>query len=177
MRYGAGKEIEMTERLSHAELFAMFDYDPATGALTWRHRDDVPPEWNTRHAGKPALACVTDRGYLHGRIHRQPYRAHRVIMCLLLGYWPEQVDHLNGNRSDNRIVNLRPVTAYEQARNKKRPRSNTSGYHGLRERKGRWQAYASSRYLGTFPTVEEALAARAEVQRSEGYHANHGRIV
>jgi len=96
--------------------------------------------------------------------------------------WPsKQIDHINGNRTDNSLQNLRLVSNSDNHKNQKMPSTNTSGIVGVRvdKRTGAWVSDifdAGKRiYVGTFSTKEEAVAARKEAERRLGYHANHGR--
>lgn len=103
----------MSDDISVLVLRQLLDYDPETGALTWRPRPDYAfkngnaSTWNKRFAGKPALAAQKDDGYLCGAIHYRNYPAHRVCWAIHYGAWPERfIRHRNGIRSDNRIANL-----------------------------------------------------------------------
>lgn len=151
----------------------LYNSHPETGAFIWKPRGEK--SFDTRFAGKPALMYPNEKGYLTGRIDKRLVRAHRVAACYMLGHWPEQVDHINGQRADNRWSNLRPVGPYEQARNKKLRRDNTSGHVGLIFRSNRWMVFISNRYLGCFKTKEEAFNARRDAEAAEGFHENHGR--
>jgi len=161
-------------------------YEAETGKLFWLQRpriffksDREWRRWNTRYAGKEAFSPNT-QGYLDGMIFRTMYRAHHVAWALHYGEWPElQIDHINGDRADNRIVNLREVTRSENCRNTRLRSNNTSGVMGVSRHGKRWRAYihADGRivHLGVFATVEEAKAARKAAEAEHGYHANHGR--
>lgn len=141
-------------------------------------------KWNAARAGREAFTALTMNGYLHGRIWGRGYLAHRVIWALATGEWPtDQIDHINGNRSDNRLCNLRSVSHAENAMNVRRPASNTSGHIGICKptRTGRWVAYItiekSRRHLGSFDSMEAALSARQSAERQYGFHENHGNTV
>lgn len=171
-------------------LREILDYNPETGALTWRTRGtewfakgrDVDA-WNARYAGKPAFAVLDSRGYLNGKIFSKRYFAHRVIWALVHGVWPEQVDHIDGFRSNNRIANLRDVSNTENGQNRKLPASNTSGVIGVvwHKEKLRWQAQigVDGRMIciGRFVSFDDAVAARKAAELAHGYHENHGREV
>jgi hypothetical protein len=165
------------------ELHKLLSYSPDTGALTWRARRDVKASWNTRYAGKPALACIHEDGYRKGRIHRVLFRAHRVAWALHHGSWPElDIDHINGDRSDNRITNLRQVTRSENQRNMRLPSDNKSGVVGVywSTARKKWvaeirNAQGRKRHLGVFEDLEDAATARRAAELDEGYHQNHGR--
>jgi hypothetical protein len=166
-----------------AELRKMLAYDPDTGDLTWLARRDVKSSWNTRYAGTPALACVHEDGYRKGRIHRRIVRAHRVAWAMHHGRWPElDLDHINGDRSDNRIANLREVTRAENQRNVRRPSNNKSGVIGVywSTCRSKWvaeirDAQGKKKHIGVFDDLSEASSARRDAERAEGYHENHGR--
>lgn len=91
---------------------------------------------------------------------------HRVIWFLYYGVWPKsEIDHINGDRGDNRITNLRLATRSENGQNRKMPANNSSGHKGVtwvRSRK-MWQAAINTghkpKFLGRFATREEAAAA------------------
>lgn len=171
---------------SQRALRELLDYDPETGSLTWRERGGhwfdtwaSRDSWNAKHAGKEAFGIVA-RGYRCGRLLGHPVKAHRVIWKWMTGEDPEVVDHINGQRSDNRWANLRSVSLTENARNCSRPRNNRSGRVGIAGRAdGTWRAYIGTgkrqQMLGTFRTFEEAAAARARAERDLEYHSNHGR--
>ena len=146
------------------------DYDPMTGLLFWRRRDDVLPRVNKRLAGKPAGCRDGQYGYLSVRLHDRLYQAHRLIWLHVTGEWPTDVlDHIDGNPSNNVWSNLRPATRAENNRNRKSIREGfLKGV--LRDPKsGRWQAMVmlgrKNHYLGTFSTQEEAHAAYEEAAK------------
>lgn len=174
-------------------LRQLLDYDPETGALTWKPRpahffsgskfsaEHASANWNSRWAGKPAFTANTGGGYLHGSVLGSSYRAHRVIWALTHGEWPEcDIDHINHNRSDNRLVNLRAVDRAENLRNSSKRSDNTSGVNGVyrNKRLGKWQAYIRAEgkmlYLGVFEHLSDAVLARKKADAEFGFHRNHG---
>lgn len=167
-------------------LRQLLDYDASTGVLRWKHRDRSffgsereYKRWNVRYAGSRAFTPNTN-GYLDGYVLRVMHRAHIVAWAIHYGEIPTiYIDHINGNRTDNRIANLRQVSAQENARNSKQKSSNTSGFTGVCPHKGKWRATIMNDrkqlYLGIFRNIEDAAAARKEAERRLGYHQNHGR--
>lgn len=169
-------------------------YEPETGKLFWLPRG---PEWfepgrwtavqqaarfNTRHAGREAFTAVDGKGYLCGMVLNHLCRAHRVIIAISFGEWPAaDVDHINGDRKDNRLKNLRAVPHAGNMKNAARRYDNTSGCVGVSWHKARkkWRAYiaapAGVTHLGYFDDLVEAADARAVAEAGLGYHANHGR--
>lgn len=162
-------------------------YEPATGALTWRHRPSALFKrekdamlWNAKNAGKQAFTCVHPHGYRSGAIFGKGYTAHRVIMAMLNNVWPAEVDHINGNRLDNRASNLRVVTRSENGKNQRRHSTNKSGKSGVSwcNRQMAWVARITvdgrREHLGYFASLTAAARARSEAEARYGFHQNHG---
>lgn len=186
----------MSEVVSPEMLRRLLRYEPETGKLYWLRRCEdlfdategravqhLAKWWNSRFAGQEALTARSHYEGGHGKIFGKLYYASRVAWTLAHGSWPDgDIDHINGDRNDNRIVNLRVVTHAQNMGNKKLYRTNTSGVPGVTWHRGkqRWQAFIRSgvnrRHLGSFANVEDAIAARRDAQRADtGFHSNHGR--
>ena len=164
------------------DLRNLLDYDPETGLLRWKPRPENKTGWDKHTAGKQAFTARNSSGYNIGAIYGSPYVAHRVIWVIVHGHWPSgQVDHINGVRDDNRIENLRDVSAAENHRNKAKSKNNTSGCVGViwDASKCRWKARITVDYrttnLGNFKDKADAMSARAAAERRFGFHKNHGR--
>lgn len=175
--------MEMTPEVARELL----EYDPTTGLVTWKPRsrpwfkDDLSWKmWNTRYAGKSAGHSSVS-GYVIVTIFYHRYRAHRLIWLMTTGEWPDQVDHLNHDRSDNRWSNLRDVNNQENGRNQSHSRANTSGVTGISWKKHgqKWQARihldGRSKFLGNFVNKEDAIAARRAAEICSGYNPLHGK--
>jgi hypothetical protein len=156
------------------------------GRLVWRPRDRewFSDErsfrtWNSRFAGREAFTAKHSAGYRVGCIDGRTYFAHRVIWVMHCGPADGEIDHINGNRADNRLENLRLVTREENRRNVKRQANNKSGATGIRQQGNSWEALiqvgGKQTYLGRFPTFAEALQARKNAEADMNFHANHGR--
>lgn len=168
------------------ELRQLLDYDPETGVLTWRERprelfseDRVWRRWNTRYSGTVA-GSVLPVGYRYVQTSAGPMPAHRIIWAMIYDEWPEQTDHINGDRTDNRLANLRSVCRTENQRNLTRRKDNTSGVTGVyRYKSGGFLALIGTpphqERLGIFDSIEAAAHARKQAEARLGYHANHGR--
>lgn len=171
----------MQQLPSQEILQELLDYDPETGILLWRFRPNEPGSWNIKYAGKQALNSKNKKGYLYGSLCGLTVRTHRVIWKLLYGSEPENIDHENGIRHDNRKCNLRNGSVEMNQKNTKHRSDNSTGYMGIRLRSdtGKYQAYINHKRqqvtLGCFDTIEEALAARKQGKLDYGYHKNHGR--
>lgn len=166
-----------------------FDYDAESGSLKWRCRprshfvsDRAHANFNARFAGKEAGHAYRSTGYRivclgpHGYVG-----VHRIAVAMMTRQWPEFVDHINGNRLDNRAINLRACTKEENCRNRKRNVGNRSGFKGVSKAPGvrRWQARIQvnkkSINLGMFDTPELAHAAYvAAALQHHGAFANAG---
>jgi hypothetical protein len=154
-------------------------YDPKTGKLFWRTRDEkyftgarFAKMWNTKFAGKEAFTSIGGRGYLHGAIFRKTFTAHRVAFALHAGKWPSDlIDHINGDRTDNRASNLRTASNLQNSQNRTcvHP-SNTSGTRGVTwdSRRKRWFAKITVAEkqiaLGRYARIEDAVRARVEAE-------------
>lgn len=161
----------------------VLDYNPGTGLFRHRHI----PEWafqtpgaakarNTRFAGQPA-SYVGRNGYFYISVRQHRLLAHRLAWVCFYGVWPRgDLDHINGNPTDNRIANLRDVSRSENLRNQKRRADNTSGATGVYfdKRRNGWYAKAANRGTGCFATKEEAILARQRLSEEMGFTDRHG---
>lgn len=158
------------------------------GILVWLPREPAGSSigaanirrWNARYAGLPVRLEPHIKGYLRLRLKRRWIFAHRLIWALHYGHWPTGIlDHINGDKTDNLIGNLREVTPLENARNRPLHKRNTTGVSGVSDRPYGYAALIGNGgkplHLGTFQTFEEAVAARRKAERQLGYHPNHGR--
>lgn len=173
---------------SKDELAVILAYDPITGLFTWKERaaslfanPKKAGSWNVQFAGKPAFTTKNGNGYLCGYINYQKLYAHRVAWKMVHGNEVDQIDHINGDRSDNRICNLEAATNASNCRNATIRTDNTSGVTGVGwdHLVSKWHARITVNgaivNLGRFNTFNEAVIARKAAERVYSYHPNHGR--
>jgi len=157
--------------LSVERLKELLDYEPATGRLLWKvkrnsFRGRVKP-------GEPA-GCIGTHGYRLIRLEGTLRHAHQWVWYWHTGEWPDKqtdIDHINGNRDDNRFENLRIARRAENMWNGKMRVDNSSGYPGVVQPKGRtkWDARikvdGEFYFLGAFYSYKEAVAARKAAEK------------
>ena len=122
-------------------------------------------------------------GYLYCWVDGKRKRHHIHVWEEANGPVPRgrEIDHINGDRTDNRLENLRLVTRQDNMKNAKVYDTNTSGVPGVswRKDKQRWRAYVVDDYkqinLGQFEDWFEAVCARKSANNRYGFHENHGR--
>lgn len=164
---------------SQNELQQLLDYDWETGVLVWRYREGNH-SFNNRDAGTWAFCTPTRNGYLCGRMGQRTYYAHRIAWKWFYGTDPKFIDHINHDRQDNRITNLRSVSKTDNCRNTSLSSRNKSGVVGVLwiKTRNKWRAEikfsGKSRFLGYFTTIEEATKARRAAEQIYGFHENHG---
>jgi len=134
-----------------------------------------------KDTGKEAGTCH-NQGYRTVTLHGKKFLTHRIIFAMHYGYLPPQTDHIDGDRSNNLISNLRPATNSINSRNSKQPK-NSTGVMGVSFHKAsnKWMARiytdAGAKYLGVYSDYTEAVRVRKEAETLNNYHANHGRAV
>ena len=101
------------------------------------------------------------QGYVRININRSQHQAHRIAYLLTYNEWPEVVDHINNDRSDNRIKNLRAATRKNNAANRKPRRGARSKYKGVgwRPDRKKWIAECCKKRIGSFDTEKDAAKA------------------
>jgi hypothetical protein len=144
--------------LTVEELKQLLDYDQNTGVFTWK----------VRRSGTAVIGSIAGHlkksGYIYISINYKQYTAHRLAFLYVNGVWPtNDIDHINGIKIDNRIVNLRDVTSRENQSNFHTHRNGKlvgASYHKLFKK---WLATIEINgeriYLGNFPTEEAAHQA------------------
>ena len=147
-------------------LRSVLHYDPATGIFTWKV--GTSPRVKVGNLA----GCPDGDGYLQITVLSRIYRAHRLACLYTYGEWPTgQIDHINRNRSDNRICNLREVSNKQNGQNASKRSDNTSGHPGVcwNKRASKWLARIMHNRkninLGYFENLEDAVAARKAAEK------------
>jgi hypothetical protein len=157
-------------------MFSDLRYDPETGLFWWLKRPiRRPVEVMARPVGS-----IDPRGYRRLQYRGRRYLAHRLAWFIAYGEWPAQIDHITGDKDDNRLSNLRVANAAQNKANSRRPATNTTGYKGVvfHKRQKRWAASIKrgrQRHLGMFDTPEAAHAAYCAAAKAiDGEFFNSG---
>lgn len=145
------------KELTQERLKELLSYDPDTGVFTW-----LKPS-STRLKQGDIAGTPHNKGYLVIRVNYQRYLAHRLAWFYMYGVWPSKfMDHINTDRSDNRISNLREATNAQNMQNGVLKKSNTSGFRGVswHTKSNKWKAgiviNGKACHLGLFSSKEEA---------------------
>lgn len=156
------------------------NYDPKTGVLTWLPIQSATNEgrrWNSRYAGKPA-GFLGNKGYIRIRLNGAGWPAHRIAYLLAFGKFDGEIDHINGNRADNRLSNLRVVSHSDNQKNRRLLANNSSGHNGINRRGRKWHARIANGgkriFIGSFNSLGDAIVAYRAEQDRLGFHQNHG---
>jgi hypothetical protein len=148
------------------QLKSILNYDPDTGIFRW-----VNPTNKRIRIGE--VAGCFDNDYIRIKIHGKKYLAHRLAWFYINDEWVELIDHINSNRSDNRIINLRKATKSENGMNRGKNLNNLSGHKGISKTRNnkyvaRFSINRKTVFRKTFDNLPEAIVAYREA--SIKYH-------
>ena len=178
------------------KLNELLDYNPDTGRMTrkpipidefkatWKYsKKQNWSRWNKRNVEAEA-GYVKPDGYMYIKLGGEGYLAHRLAFYMATGVEARKINHLNGERDDNRLANLACATEESVSKNRGKYINNTSGVTGVRyaprdSKSKPWVARGSVNgkkvHLGRYPTLFEAAASRISWQNQNGYSQRHGR--
>jgi hypothetical protein len=149
-----------------------FDY--VDGYLLFKHG---------KNAGKIAGGTNSSHGYRDVKIEGKLYLAHRIIYLHCHGYLPAVIDHIDNDKLNNRVENLRPATKAENGYNSKLSKVNTSGIKGVSWHKAtqKWQVVMKANgkqiWLGCYSDIKDAeAAAKKNREQLHGEFTNHGDV-
>lgn len=145
-------------------MFDHITYDPSTGVFTTQVK-----KGNIKAGG--VLGYIDPKGYVQVRANGIGYLAHRLAWFMHYGYWPIALDHVNDNKSDNRICNLRMCNPTQNGWNRGSDKNSSSKFKGVTHvrNRDRWQASIDKMYLGYFSCeYEAALIYNAAAEKRHG---------
>jgi hypothetical protein len=165
--------------LTQERIQEIFNYDAITGIVTTK----LVRHGSRTYIGAP-VGTLTNYGYLCVRVDGKRYQLHRLIWLHVYGYIPkEDLDHIDGDRTNNRLVNLREANRQDNLKNTAVHKDSSTGILGVNwdKRKSKWRAtiYVNKKqeHLGYFEEIQEAALARQQANIKYGFHENHGRAV
>lgn len=158
--------------LLQKDLQSILDYDPLTGVVKWK-------TVRSNMVKNSIAGSTNNRGYKQISLNSKTYFLHRVIWVLMFGNIPKgfYIDHINGNKTDNRLENLRLATNSQNQQNRPAPKNSSSGYRGVTWHKQaqKWMAricYNKQRKtIGLFDTAENAYKAYKDEAKKLFTHA------
>ncbi|WP_312740473.1 HNH endonuclease [Cedecea neteri] len=160
----------MQKELTAEILKEHLHYDPETGAFTWikKRRGRMQPG--------DAAGAINSHGYVKIHLLGKVFSAHRLAWLIYYGEWPpEDIDHIDRNKSNNRIDNLRKASRSMNSANVGIKSHNTSGYKGVSFNKewGKWFAQiivrGKKKFLGYYESPEKASEAyKSEARKAFG---------
>ena len=157
----------MTQLPTYEELHKHLEYDPESGKFS-RKKNGSSADTDMNTGYKRVRVTIGGTNY--------EFLSHRLAWFMSHRVWPsDEIDHINGQKDDNRMGNLRAVNRTQNAKNLKRRVDNTSGITGVHRHQRGWKVSISRTYIGYFKCFGEAIKARKKAEIDYEYHANHGR--
>ena len=160
--------------ITSKRLKECLDYDEITGIFTWKEKR------RGLKIGDKA-GSITDQGYTVIRIDSQIYRAHRLVWLWVYDEFPKIIDHIDGDRSNNALCNLRNVDRKDNQKNMGNNSKNTSGemnimwYAPLNKWHVQIQSSGKRIHIGYYHNMADAILARDLARVVYGFHPNHGK--
>lgn len=162
--------------ITQDQLKEQLHYNHETGIFTW-----IISKGRLCKVGNVA-GSLNKTGYINLIIDKKSYKAHRLAWLYTYGNNPTiEIDHINGIKSDNKILNLRSVSHVENMKNKPKYKNNKSGFTGVSwcKRLNKWQVdiaiNGKTKYLGVFVNLSDAVKRRVDTEMALNFHTNHGR--
>ena len=164
--------MKLTQKL----LKELIYYDEKTGEFIWKERQkhhfNIKDNrysyrtWNTRYSNTIADKLNNKTGYKSVRINKKHYLSHRLVFLYLYNYWPIEIDHIDNDKTNNRINNLREVDSFINKQNIKIRKDCKSGVSGVRYDKIRNKWHVSItinkkfKFIGRFDNFDDAVLTR-----------------
>jgi len=151
----------------------VISYDPFTGILTRKIN-------RAKHLAGEVVGSVNGNGYLTTKFKSKSIKCHQIAWFLTYDYWPKEIDHIDGNRLNNKLENLREVTRQENVRNTQVYKNSPFNIHGISKRGNKYRAYITVNnkliQLGSHLKLETAIIIRKAAEAWWGFHPNHSRL-
>ena len=160
--------------VTQKEIRAVFDYNPNTGECFRK------VHLNKNHLKGELLGTKTygKNDYPTLQVNKVSYKLHRLIWLHIYGYFPEQIDHKNRNKLDNRLSNLRESNYSINNKNLSKRVDNTSGVTGVHKHYGKWRARIKVNkkmiYLGVYESKQDAILVRKKAMKKYNFTPSHG---
>lgn len=159
--------------ISADEVRRAFSYDEETGVLSW-----VNPHPDSRGMVGRAVTARSNSGYIVVTINKVKYQAHRIIWLYVTGFMPREfIDHINGNKDDNRFCNLREASRGQNGMNRPANLSNLSGHKNVYPNKGGFLVRVTAcgkSHQKWFKRLDDAVECAASMRASlHMQFANH----
>jgi hypothetical protein len=165
--------------LTQEKLKSFINYDPNAGIFT---RIGYLDRWNNFVVKNKVLSTLSNEGYLIISIQGKRYKAHRLVFLYMFNTNISddfEVDHIDGNRGNNKLDNLKLADRCINMKNKSLYSNNTTNVIGVCKSGNRYRARINVDgkriSLGLFDTIEEAAKVRLEFEQKLNYSENHGR--
>lgn len=165
---------------SYKELHKLFKYNEETGILIHKEKTvndlKVFKRWNSRYANKQAGGISKTNGYAQVSINNHPYYQHRIIFIMEYGYNPEnEIDHIDRDRTNNKLDNLREVTRSCNTKNRDIQTNNNSGVTGVYQDKRTLSWVAQIKVSGvittkTFKNFDDAVICRYNMEQARKFY-------
>jgi len=155
--------------LTQERLKQVLYYEPETGVFTWIADPRVGPKRKGSEAG---TGRAHPNGYRQITVDQRSYYAHRLAWLYMTGAWPnDEMDHINGEKSDNSLANLREADSSTNKQNRRLAyRNNKIGLLGVTKHRGRFRATirvdGHYKFLGLYSSPAEAQAAYVKAKRA-----------
>lgn len=160
--------------MKQERLKELLHYNRNTGVFTNRKSSG-------RAKADEERGSVSVGGYIETTVDYEKWLCHRLAFLYMKGEVPKEIDHINGNRADNRWCNLREVTSKENSMNMKRHKHNTSGISGVDydKRRNKWRVRIGDStkrggHIGYFDSIIDAKIARIKAEKEHNYTERHG---
>lgn len=167
------RETIIGAELTQGVLKTLISYDPATGALSWRmSRPGVP-------VGKK-LGWLYKNGYLYAQVCGKRFLVHRLCFLYMMGSWPkEDIDHIDGDRTNNIWSNLREATRAQNLANRSANLNRDLPKNVYKQKNGKFRVHLKKdgirQHVGYFTTLEEA--SRAAIKKQQEMFGEYARQV